>query len=369
MADSQVEGFERRAMPIDSLEELRQHIELAISIELATIPPYLYSMYSIESSGSDTALMIRSVVVEEMLHAVLATNLLLAVGGTPDFRTSRYIPTYPMDLPHHTPPLSLDLKPISLEHVKDMFMRIEQPEIHNAPANPDEYETLGQFYHALEIALQRLSEHQDLFSHPQLGSQLADPRFYQPVAFDAVDSGGLVGITDLDSAMQAMEIIIHQGEGVSDERWADASHQELTHYHKLLQITDDPSSIGPVLSLPTNPDESDYPSDLRIVSNLFNAIYRGLYLTMDRIFTPAANQSMAVGVLYLLMADVLSQIARFLVTQELDNGLMAAPTFQVYEFGHVSPIEEVRELSARAAEIFPELLPVHDAVTSLTFIL
>lgn len=356
-------------MPIQTTEDLRQHIEMAIRIELSTVPPYLYAMYSLEDPNSDAALMVRSIVVEEMLHAALATNLLLAVGGTPDFRSTRYLPTYPGDLPHHKPPLRLSLEPISARLIKDVLMRIEQPQTHDAPAEPDQYETLGQFYHALELGIKDLSGKVDLFANPQFSSQLSDPDFYQAVVFDADDSGGLVGITDVESAVEAMEIIIHQGEGVSDDRWADPEHRELTHYHKLLQIVDGDALLGTVRNLPVDPRSADYPVDLRVASDLFNAIYRGLYLVMDRMFSSDGNQKRAVGVLYLLMADVLSQIASFLVTRPLGQGFNAAPTFEIYEFSSDSPIQEVKELSEVAARAFPELNPVHEAIRGLSLIL
>jgi hypothetical protein len=68
-------------MPIETTEDLLDHLEMAISIELATVPPYLFATYSIEDLDSQAALLLRSIVVEEMLHAALATNLLLATGG------------------------------------------------------------------------------------------------------------------------------------------------------------------------------------------------------------------------------------------------------------------------------------------------
>ena len=108
-------------MPINTPDDLREHIELAIRVELSTIPPYLYAMYSIEDQTSESALLIRSIVVEEMLHAVLATNLLLAVGGVPDYAGSAYMPRYPMALPHHRPPLTLNLAPCSLDVVRDLL--------------------------------------------------------------------------------------------------------------------------------------------------------------------------------------------------------------------------------------------------------
>jgi len=356
-------------MPIDTPDDLREHIELAIRVELTTVPPYLFAMYSIEDQNSEAALLIRSIVAEEMLHAALATNLLLAIGGAPDFASTKYIPHYPMDLPHHRPPLTLELAPCSLDLVENLFMRIEQPEIHGAPAEPDEFETLGQFYHALEIGLEEISARFDLFSDPQRDAQLSDPAFYQPVALDADDSGGLVLIQDLDSAIEAIEIIVHQGEGMSDERWADPAHQELTHYYKLAQISDGTSPLGAVRNVRRNPQTAQYPTELQPVSQLFNSIYRGLYLVMDSMFTDDGNQQRAVGVLYLLMADVLSNLGHFLMQQPVGDGEFAAPTFEVFEFETDAPLAEITALSKIAAESFSQLSSVHEALRGLGFIL
>lgn len=356
-------------MPIDSPDDLRDHVELAIQVELATIPLYLYAMYSIEDQTSEAALLIRSIVAEEMLHTALATNLLLAVGGTPAFATTKYIPSYPMSLPHHRPPLTLDLAPCTPDSLENLFMRIEQPEAHGSPAEPDEFETLGQFYHALEIGLEEVSSRTDLFAKPQIEAQLSDHAFYQPVALDADDSGGLVLIEDLTSAIAAIEIIVHQGEGLSDERWADPAHQELTHYYKLLQISDGTSPLGSVRALGVNPRVTDYPASIQVVGNLFNSVYRALYLVMDKMFSADTNQSRAVGVLYLLMADVLSQLARFLVARPLANGKFAAPTFEVFEFGAEMPLPTIVSLASEAAAEFPELTPVHEALRGLNLIL
>lgn len=40
-------------MPIETTQDLHDHLELAISIELATVPPYLYAMYSIDDLDSE----------------------------------------------------------------------------------------------------------------------------------------------------------------------------------------------------------------------------------------------------------------------------------------------------------------------------
>ena len=58
-------------MPIDTVDDLRDHLQLAIQVEVATIPPYLYALYSIEDPATTSAKYLRSVATEEMLHAIL----------------------------------------------------------------------------------------------------------------------------------------------------------------------------------------------------------------------------------------------------------------------------------------------------------
>jgi rubrerythrin len=205
-------------MPIRNVQELRDHIALAVEVELTTIPQYLYALYSIEDQQSESALLIRSIVAEEMLHVSLAANLLVAVGGEPCFAEASIVPIYPGPLPHHIPPLMLNLAPCSDALVRETFMAIERPEPRDALPEEDQFETLGQFYQALELAIDRLGESEDLFTNPQRDRQMADPAFYEPVAFDAEDSGGLMLIEDAASADAAIEIIVHQGEGMSDGR-------------------------------------------------------------------------------------------------------------------------------------------------------
>lgn len=354
-------------MPILTTQDLHDHLELAIAVELATIPPYLYAMYSIEDLTSEAALLLRSIVVEEMLHAALVTNILLATGGTPDFASTRYMTTFPANLPHHDPPLIIGLEPCSHRLIDQVFMRIEQPETRDALAQPDRFETLGQFYHALEIGLEGLAKTTDLFARPQAEAQLSNPRYYRPVALDSEDSGGLLLVDSLDSARDAIEIIIHQGEGLSDDRWADPGHQELTHYHKLLQISQGVSPLGRVRPVRTNPRTSEFPPSIQPVSHLFNAVYRSLYLVLNRVFQPGSDQARAVGVLYLLMADVLSQLGRFLVHQPSGDDEVASPTFEIYEFSSSRPVDEVIALAERCSHVFPELSTVHETLNGLDF--
>ncbi len=272
-------------MPIESVEDLRAHLRLAIEVEMTTIPPYLYAMYSIVDRASDSAKLIRSVATEEMLHAALVANILVAVGGEPQFYDPARVPTFPCPLPHHVPELVLNLAPCSPDVIRQAFLVIEQPATREAAPEPDDYETLGQFYHALEDALTKLAAEGDLFANPAINRQL-EPTHYAPVKFDAADSGGLLVVTSIESALAALEIVIHQGEGLSDDKWSDPSHQELTHYAKFLALADGEVPIGDVHPAMLNPSTVTLPESIRPVARFFNAIYSYLLILMDRAYQP-----------------------------------------------------------------------------------
>ncbi len=342
-------------MPLATPTDLREHVALAVEVELSTIPIYLYAFYSIEDARSEAALLIRSVAAEEMLHVALASNLLLALGGAPRFSDPSVVPRYPSVMKHHHPELRLDLAPCSTELVRDVFMVIERPETHEAPPQADEYETLGQFYHALELAIYSMAATHDLFANPQRTRQVADPSLYSPVEYDAEDSGGLMLIEDADSAVAAIEIIVHQGEGLSEERWADPAHQELTHYHKYKLIAEQTVPLPRVAPTPMNPRTQDYPPALRPVSDLFNALYRSMFLIMDRLFGEEPDKSDLVSELYRTMSDLMAPVARYLMRQPIGNGLVAAPTFEIYELSPHDPTAGLRAVARRAAEHHPSL--------------
>ena len=65
------------------LEHLQSHLQTAIEVEHSTIPPYLCALHSIkDGSNLEAAQIVKSVVVEEMLHMILAANVLNAIGGS-----------------------------------------------------------------------------------------------------------------------------------------------------------------------------------------------------------------------------------------------------------------------------------------------
>ena len=343
-----------------TVEYVRDHLLLATRVELSTVPPYLFAMYSIKDPESDASRLIASVVVEEMLHACLVTNLLLAIGGEPDFGYDT-IPSYPSLMAHHTPDLMLTLGRCTPELIRDVFMAIESPQAAGAPPEDDIYETLGQFYAALENGVRELDPAAKVFDDPQAHRQLSDSSFYAPVKFDAEDSGGLMLIDSTETAERALEIIIDQGEGLKDHRWADPSHQELTHYYKFKQIADGVSPIGDVWPVMSNPTTAAFPESVRPLSDVFNALYGLVYITMADLFSGTHDQGERIGRLYTLMSDALSPVAHQLVRIPIGDDQNACPTFETYRFT-IDPWEETAEMLEHVVASHPEL---SDAATRI----
>ncbi len=347
-------------MPIDTPQDLRDHLALAIQVEMTTIPPYLYAMYSIADPSTEAAQLIRSVVAEEMLHAALMANLLLSIGGEPTFYDADRIPSYPGPLPHHIPELMVSLEKCTPEVIRRVFMTIERPASHEAPPEPDEYETLGQFYHALHDALLRLDEAGDLFAVPQVNRQLGTDA-YSPVAFDSETSGGLIAISDITSACDAIDTVVHQGEGLSEDRYADPEHRELTHYAKFLRLAEGEAPLGVVMPAVTNPAADGMPASIRPVAELANAAYCYLLVILDRLFAPdePAREAL-VGTLYGAMSN-LGTVARYLMTLDVGQGEVAGPPFGYHHFASPADAEnELRTMAAAVAADHPELQPILD---------
>ncbi|WP_299142992.1 ferritin-like domain-containing protein [uncultured Tateyamaria sp.] len=132
------------------LARLKGDLQAAISVELATIPIYLYTYYSIDrtvNSGRDltdtsrfaneAGAVIMSVAVEEMLHMSLSSNIYFALTGAPPQLYMAAPATYPTMLPHHNPvgppgpqggtDTHIPLKGLSFEQLWH-FLQIEYPQ-------------------------------------------------------------------------------------------------------------------------------------------------------------------------------------------------------------------------------------------------
>ncbi|WP_329537316.1 ferritin-like protein (plasmid) [Streptomyces sp. NBC_01450] len=331
---------------IAALESLREHLQWAIELEHATLPPYLCALYSLEPSRNpDAVQVIAGVFVEEMIHLSLAANLLNAVGGQPRLDTPQMLPRHPRPLPHGDRSLELSLVPYGAEAL-EMFLRLEQPALPGAPAEGDNYETIGQFYDAIEEGLRHLCA--------EIGERevfCGDPA-RQVTAGPFLHTGGqLAAITDLASALTALEEIVEQGEGTArGEVWdgdQDIFHperDEVSHYYRFQELKlgrryrrgDTPQSgpTGAAVAVdlahvrPMRPNQrmADHPvgSPIRTAQEEFNRTYCGLLHLLDQAFNGSPKSlGAATGMMYALKAQ-----AQGLMEMPDADGTTAGPTFE-----------------------------------------
>ena len=210
------------AGPIRNLEELRNHLQYAIGIELATIPAYLYALYSIEE-GKNTAVaeVIQSVALEEMLHMTLAANVLNAIGGVPSPdpvtgpEAGNPIPVYPAAVPfiEQIPPIHL--RRFSPEAV-DTFLRIEQPAEPGAPAvRRRTASSTPRSGSSTPRSRKVCGPWAPTRSSPRPAAACPAARCCPGTTTAA--PGRLIEVTDLASALDALDEIVREGEGVPVE--------------------------------------------------------------------------------------------------------------------------------------------------------
>ncbi|MGP3963256.1 ferritin-like domain-containing protein [Nonomuraea sp. 3N208] len=329
---------------IDTLDGLREHLQWAIELEHATLPPYLCALYSLDPERNPDAVeVVSTVFVEEMLHLALVANLLNAVGGRPRLDTPEMLPPYPRRLPHGE--LELSLLPFGAEAL-EMFLRLERPAPPGAPAEGDGYETIGQFYAAIEQGLRHLCDR--LGEREVFGG---DPARQVSGAHFRHTAGALFAVEDLESALGALGEIVEQGEGTSrGEVWdgdQDIFHpdrDEVAHYYRFQELKagrryrrgDTPQSgptgeellvnLAAVPPTRPNPRLSDHApgSAIRTAQEEFNHTYCGLLNQLEDAFNGSPKQlSVATGTMYALKAQ-----AQALMRMPDEDGTTAGPTFE-----------------------------------------
>ncbi|MDF1602043.1 ferritin-like domain-containing protein [Nocardioides sp. YIM 152315] len=333
--------------PIESIESLREHLQWAIELEHATLPPYLCALYSLQAGqNAEASEVVTSVFMEEMLHLTLAANLLNAVGGRPVLDAPRMMPGYPTFLPHGDRSAAVSLVPFSHEAL-ELFLRIEQPTPPGARPESDDYETIGQFYQAIQDGIRRLCARRGE-SHVFSGDP--DRQVTNELAYGG--AGQIVAVTDLASAMRALREIVEQGEGAAHQHVWDGDHEmfhperdEVGHYYRFQELAlgrryrrEDTPQTGPtgaavaidwnaVHPMARDPRIGDRePGDpIREAQEEFNRGYRQLLQQLETAFN-GAPQSLgtAVGAMYALKGQ-----AQSLMQMPLEDGSgTAGPTFE-----------------------------------------
>lgn len=232
---------------LDTIDDLHTALANAIALELATIPPYLTALFSIKPGANAAAgTIIRSVVIEEMLHLSLDCNMLNAVGDRPQLPGA--VLRYPSELPMGIgdkpgKPLVVPLARLSHKSIRG-FMTIEEPErplefpdarAHLDAAAAAEYHTIGEFYAAVGQLMTKLGEGAFTGASERQVTGWIGTHYLHPVFC-------------LKDALNAITLIVDQGEGTSTSPAADP--EELAHYYRFEQIHRQ-ASLNPD---PTAPD-------------------------------------------------------------------------------------------------------------------
>jgi len=113
---------------INSIEDARLLLQMAIAVEFSTLPPYLYGLYSIlPGTNAEASGRIKAVALQEMIHMCLGCNMLNALGGNPVVTAPTYPGPLPGDIGSGGQVFTVHLLPFSKESMAQ-GMQIEEPE-------------------------------------------------------------------------------------------------------------------------------------------------------------------------------------------------------------------------------------------------
>ena len=245
MADTRVPDLLGVAEHDRDRDWLLQALQVAVELELSTLPPYLCGLWSIkdQTPANDPTpnafALILSVVFEEMVHMGLACNMLSTIGGTPHI----VVPPYPGHLPGGVrPDLTVYLSGLTRDLVSDVYLQIEMPEnpvpiqMSLQPARTGEsepevpidtaettYQTIGAFYDAIHDGFERAPD-SIIKGERQLTTEFSDQA--NETVYD---------INTKACAQKAIREIKEQGEGSSRIPYA-VGFRELAHFYRFGEL-------------------------------------------------------------------------------------------------------------------------------------
>lgn len=412
---------------------MKQALQQAIEIEIATIPVYLYTYYSIirtpdqqkleqaiqkdlmdatgktkaqtakeaHSLGVDLMVysnkvgaLIMSVVIEEMLHMALSSNVKQAIAGMPEL-VGKTPKTWPAYLPGHEPGFPINRGKLSLSQLYT-FLLIESPKPFSSPhaekGKAIAYTTIGEYYAKIEKCIKEHYKDESQYNRaPQLvpgkgfyAQNTIDTVHYdakhKPQFASADDSGDLVHVVDEASALKALEEIVEQGEGgdggnrlkpngdvvcpnfdkpdtLPDGDYDDPTHKELSHFDKFLEAyclhkkmthifnkamktkkgKDFDFDKYYVLNFADNPSTTDYPENIQTASTLTNAVYTYIFVMTEGCYRKAGNTQFEIFMfgIHKSMIWILNSLCGQLAGMTYKKGKQeyaVAPTFEDYDF-------------------------------------
>lgn len=372
--------------PITTIESLKEHLQAALWVEFSTIPPYLTALYSIKDKSSYAYQVIRGVALEEMLHCNLVANLMNAIDAKPRFYGEE-MPAYPTYIPGHAAggPF-IQLMAASQTLMRETFMAIEKPAPMAAPQESSNFQTIGQFYKAIEMGFENCVKRygeEAVFSGKR-EKQRGD--FY-------IGSGGgrPIIVTCLKTAKLAILEIVQQGEGaetptqdlVAKQPWGAKNHYgmrsdntygpimgvpfELSHYRKFELLANGTVPLGDVYPMQANPKAENYTGDAAQLAHVFNHCYSLMLIALEAAFDDHRRSFFTV--VFPIMQNVLPPLAVKLMTTPLlaesdaNLGPTAGPPFEWEPKGLSAIINQVNPLAKGRKALVPK--PVIDELNEI----
>ncbi|QQX79612.1 ferritin-like protein [Shewanella sp. KX20019] len=415
----------------DNLEEALQQ---AIEIEIATIPVYLSTYYSINRTPDQKELIkgftkrlidkgetkqnaatkalalsakimvfanraganIMSVVVEEMLHMSLSSNVKQSLFGNPEL-VGKSPSIWPAYLAGHEPEFPINRAKLSIEQL-ETFKKIESPvpidaNLRFTSAIP--YFTIGDFYQGIEDCIRDHFCCKDNY-HPDRPQLVPNRGYYaqnnidtiyydkqhKPVYENAADAGGLIHVVDQASALKALKTVVDQGEGknVTDPFDDDSCH-ELSHYYKFALLQEELKDIKRqfqkefgcefdvenhfIHDFADNAETQDYPVTIQAVSTLTNAMYAYLFImsqacyhaeehTQFEIFMFGIHKSML-----WILSSLCGEMTGLKYLGSDGQQYTATATFEEYQFSSASSPK------SQIIELFNQAVGVNDGIAYL----
>lgn len=342
---SMIEGL---TGPSPDLQSVLDSLQSAIELEHATIPIYLYALYSLApGTNAEIAEIIQSVVVEEMLHMTLSSNVMNALGGSPNIDQPGFIPKYPGPLPGgvqsdlvvHLAPFSMGQPGGQPSGQLRTFLQIESPDdpliFPTELADAADMISIGDFYRAISDAIAILGN----------GAFVDPPR--NQVGPDLMDEA--VVVIDVATAQQAISTIVDQGEGTTTSP-LEVVGGGYAHYYRFMQIQEGallvpatnpgpnpedqyayagapvPFNPAGVYAVPTDPGGYAPGSAQAFANDNFNYAYTSLLGALHQLFNGGATQAQFNQAFGLMMS--LKEQAMGMMSGYPNPAVMTGPTFE-----------------------------------------
>lgn len=214
------------------MDWLKTTLQVAIELEHSTLPLYLAAMFSLRTQNYTAYNLIRSIAMEEMVHMAIATNMLAAIGGTPQLKSLN--PGFPSKgLPGGAEPdLDAVLGKVSKPQLKN-FLRIEMPDFLLPDEYRDEkYPTISALYDAIKGAIEtNADEVRSAIKTGGTSNQVGDDIGFTTITYKE-------GEDPLDQLYAGIEEILEQGEGATSRTLhaGPASEGEPSHYCRFAEL-------------------------------------------------------------------------------------------------------------------------------------